>query len=522
MCGIRAVTLLLTSVGAVALVAAAPGTSPQTCRVLLIFQMGAHSHWTLGRALAAGLAARGHHVTAVTPFSEQGSSANWTHVPVPSTMHLFGDTNMFSLGERGAFGLIMTLFRFGVSSCEIFLQTESVRRLFLAEHKFDVMIIEEFFSECFLPLAHSLRIPVIGVATISPTSWMADIVGSSSPYAYVPDTFLWYTDRMSFLQRLHNAAFATLSKVAREMYYKPRLEAVLRQYLNSTALPSVSDMENNTSVLLSNTHVSMFFPRPLSPNLIDIGGVHIRPPQKLPQYFQKLLDDAKDGVILFSLGSNLRSSDMPEAKTKAFFETFSKMKQIILWKWETDDLEGKPDNVKTEKWLPQSDIMAHDNVRLFITHGGLLSMTEAVHHGLPVVVVPFFGDQHFNARQAEHLGYAVRLDFSNITADSLTWALTEVLNNPSYRTRAREVSRIFHDRPRAPLEEAVWWTEYVVRHRGATALRSTGQDLCWYQIMLLDVVAAALAAFCLPSLAIWAGFKALSAKHVVSDVKKNE
>ncbi|XP_049840460.1 UDP-glucosyltransferase 2-like [Schistocerca gregaria] len=401
-------------------------------------------------ALAAGLAARGRHVTAVTPFSEQGSSDNLTHVPVPNTMYLFGD-NMFSLGERGAFGLIMTLFRFGVSSFEIFLHTESVRRLFLAEHKFDVMIIEEFFSECFLPLAHSLRIPVIGVATISPTSWMADIVGSPSPCASVPDTFLWYTDRMSFLERLHNAAFATLSKVTRELYYKPRLEAVSRQYLNSTALPSVSDTEKNTSVLLSNTHVSMSFPRPLSPNLIEIGGVHIKPPQKLPQYFQKILDDAKDGVILFSLGSNLRSSDMPEVKTKAFFATFSKMKQIVLWKWEAR----------------KSD----ENVRLCITHGGLLSVTEAVHHGVPLVVVPFFAYQHFNVRQAERLGYAVRLDFSNITADSLTWALTEALNNP----RAREVSRIFHDRPRAPLEEAVWWTEYVVKHRGATALRSAGQ-----------------------------------------------
>jgi hypothetical protein len=57
------------------------------------------------------------------------------------------------------------------------------------------------------------------------------------------------------------------------------------------------------------------------------------------------------------MGSGLYSSDMPEIKRQAFVEAFSKLRQRIIWKWETDSLPGKPSNVKIGKWFPQSDIL---------------------------------------------------------------------------------------------------------------------------------------------------------------------
>ena len=79
-------------------------------------------------------------------------------------------------------------------------------------------------------------------------------------------------------------------------------------------------------------------------------------------YFQDLqnfLDEAKDGVIYFSLGSSVRSDHMPEEKIRAFLEAFSELPQKILWKWESDILPGQPANVKSGKWLPQQDILGN-------------------------------------------------------------------------------------------------------------------------------------------------------------------
>jgi UDP:flavonoid glycosyltransferase YjiC (YdhE family) len=77
----------------------------------------------------------------------------------------------------------------------------------------------------------------------------------------------------------------------------------------------------------------------------------------LHQELQKYLDEAPHGVIYFSMGSNLQSSSMPESKRDAFLGAFSKLKQHVLWKWESDTLPGQPNNVKLGKWLPQSDIL---------------------------------------------------------------------------------------------------------------------------------------------------------------------
>ena len=75
------------------------------------------------------------------------------------------------------------------------------------------------------------------------------------------------------------------------------------------------------------------------------------------QELQKYLDEAPDGVIYFSMGSVLKGYLMPESKTNAFLGAFSKLKQRVLWRWESDTLPGQLSNVKFGKCLPQSDIL---------------------------------------------------------------------------------------------------------------------------------------------------------------------
>lgn len=69
---------------------------------------------------------------------------------------------------------------------------------------------------------------------------------------------------------------------------------------------------------------------------------------------------------------------------------------------------------------------------MFITHGGLLSTTEAVYHGVPIVGIPLYGDQQMNLVNAESNGIGRGLPFNQLTEEKLTNVVQEVLTNPKY------------------------------------------------------------------------------------------
>lgn len=48
---------------------------------------------------------------------------------------------------------------------------------------------------------------------------------------------------------------------------------------------------------------------------------------------------------------------LPVDKKNAFLNVFRRLKLSVLWKWEDDQLENKPDNVVIRKWFPQNEVL---------------------------------------------------------------------------------------------------------------------------------------------------------------------
>lgn len=135
-------------------------------------------------------------------------------------------------------------------------------------------------------------------------------------------------------------------------------------------------------------------------------------------------------------------------------------------------------------------LSAHPNVKLFITHGGLLSTTETIYHGVPILAIPLFADQPLNAARAVEAGYALQLDYRDpdFTEEKVERFINELLNNPKYIENVRRRSELFHDRPMSPMETAVYWVEYVIRHKGADHLKNAGAKLPLYKYLMVDVL----------------------------------
>lgn len=109
--------------------------------------------------------------------------------------------------------------------------------------------------------------------------------------------------------------------------------------------------------MLLNAHYSVVeTPRPYMPNMIQVGGLHIQS-QTLPKELKKYLDEAENGVVYFSLGSNLKTADLPKDKVDVILNTLARFPQRFLWKFENEALDNVPANVKISKWLPQRAIL---------------------------------------------------------------------------------------------------------------------------------------------------------------------
>ena len=75
-------------------------------------------------------------------------------------------------------------------------------------------------------------------------------------------------------------------------------------------------------------------------------------------------------------------------------------------------------------------LTGHPNVLLFVSHGGLLGTLEALYNGVPVVGIPFYGDQRINLANLEARGMGIQLQYNNVTKQSVLDALRTVLQQP--------------------------------------------------------------------------------------------
>jgi MGT family glycosyltransferase len=102
-----------------------------------------------------------------------------------------------------------------------------------------------------------------------------------------------------------------------------------------------------------------------------------------------------------------------------------------------DALGPLPPNVIARRHVPQVALL--DTVSTFVTHTGANSMHEALFHDVPLVCVPFFGDQHANAARVTELGAGTRLAAKGLTAEQVRGAVLHVHEDPSYRAAARRL-----------------------------------------------------------------------------------
>lgn len=164
---------------------------------------------------------------------------------------------------------------------------------------------------------HIVQLFLIG--TYGTSDFFDSQMGLWTPWSHVPHSLLSFGDDMTFYERVYNAALSTTDTLIRHFINLPRqAEVAQKHFSHLNPLPSLDDLLKRISVILVYTHLSISYPRPKMPGLINIGGSHIKPTKPLPNDIKTFLDDASDGAIFFSLGTFVKSSRMPKDHLAAF------------------------------------------------------------------------------------------------------------------------------------------------------------------------------------------------------------
>ncbi|XP_066154836.1 UDP-glucosyltransferase 2-like [Euwallacea fornicatus] len=461
-------------------------------RILCVFQMPAVSHQATFKPISRTLSLRGHEVIAVTPHPINDSTlVNLTEIDTSKDTYPIISRHGFEFFMSKSLTVqskIRKIFAMYNEFAHAILGNEQFKEIYLDEsQKFDLIISQIYISPIMFALSAKLKAPIIGVSSMGGWSGTHVSMGNPNPPSIYSEMFLPYNGDLTFYERIKSTLYFVWSRLYVYFVAMPKCNEIARKFLGND-LPYLADIERNVSAVFLNINPILYTPRPMVPTVIPLSFMHIQPRKELPKDIKTLIEGAENGVVYFSLGSNVKSINIPEEIRSLLMQVFAELPYKVLWKFEAEELPGKPDNVIIKKWLPQQDILGHPNVKAFISQCGLQSTEEAIDRETPMVGIPFIADQEMNSLRLADWGVLRHIDYLNTSKDELVKAIKDVAENPNYRENMKKLRRLLQDEPMSGIEKAVWWAEYVIRHKGTRHLRSPTVDIDWHKYLLLDLI----------------------------------
>lgn len=467
-------------------------------RILAIFPTPSISHQIVFRVLTQDLSKRGHELTILTPDPVHGNNSNVTEIDLSASYRTFRE--LFNYGEFK--DVRKNEVKFIRKAAIIFeklmdeqLSHPQVKNLILnhENHHFDLMIIEHTGYLPLLAFAEIYDCPVIGITSFEAASFIYKMFGNEANPVIHPEQNCPYAHgELTFVQRWKSLQSNFLAILSLILPPSPilKINDLLATHFPQIKNKGLFELMDRVEVFMVNTHPALGFIRPLVPTTIQLGFMHIEAPKELSDgNLKKFLEKSQNGVIYLSFGSNIASRDLDKELIDILLQVIRKnSKQDFVWKFENENFEKMPSNLFTSKWLPQADLLAHKNVKIFISQCGQQSIEEAIDRLVPLICIPFLGDQPGMAKKLEQKGVAHFIELEAVTENELDFAITEMMK-PFYKENIKRLREQVYDQPMPSREKAVWWVEYVLRHKGAKHLAYPGRLVPFYQKYCLDFIA---------------------------------
>ncbi|XP_066142819.1 UDP-glycosyltransferase UGT5-like [Euwallacea fornicatus] len=447
-------------------------TTASAANILIVYETARRSHQIWIGELAQALSKKGHNVTVGGSFSRAIAQSDVYH---PITFEgIFLTHYKVNRSEHVTANPLKKIYLnqdYNYAICNRTYRSNGFNSLwnYPKNFTFDLILVDMTFGPCLYPLIQKFGSPyTIGFTPSSLTPYLSDAFGNHVyPSNFVSSIIEPPKGENTFLNRVSNYLFTKLEIFWKNTVERRMLENLAQSLLNETF--DFDHLQKAISLLFVNEYPLLNEPIGLTPNIIPVGGLHIRPLEPLPGILQSIIDNANQGIVFFSTGTDVQQNIFSQKTKRNFANAFKRLVQkTVIWKDNIDDDEhpfnNQPSNILIHKWIPQLEVLGHKHTKLIITTGGSLTIQEAIYHGVPVLGIPIYNEHQKNIQFIVDKNLGLKLDYHNLTEENIYDALNTILQNPIYLENMDQFAKKFRDQPQNPLLKALYWVEYVLRH----------------------------------------------------------
>jgi UDP:flavonoid glycosyltransferase YjiC (YdhE family) len=193
-------------------------------------------------------------------------------------------------------------------------------------------------------------------------------------------------------------------------------------------------------LIMTDSAFGLEYNRPLPPLMQMVGPMLDDTPAVLAEELQTWLGTGLP-VVFVNLGTLARPGEHLLDQIARGLES-SEFR--ALWVLREPPPMSLPANVRVERWVDsQTGVLAHPNVRVFVSHCGINSVHESLSAGTPVVGLPIMADQRDMAQRVADAGVGVILDKRRLSPKDLGHAIRTVLHEPKFTRNIAPIQASF-------------------------------------------------------------------------------
>ncbi|ALC45149.1 CG3797 [Drosophila busckii] len=473
--------------------------------VLAVLPSVWRSHYLFGRRLLQQLVAgpQNHSVTLISPHASLDSelpNIREIRIEDQDLMQNWLDMGMSFEAEQMHAQSVMERFTrliyAGTTNVDMLLSDAQVRKLLTSGEKFDLLIVDLFLSDALLGLAYYYNVPTVAISPTGANAWLNHMFGNPQSSNLDPSNFLPFTERMSTRQRIINTLMSTFERLTYNFFYLISQQSVYSNHFDLLAhkeLPHYRDLSRNLSLALINSHPALDYPRAYLPNMLEVGGLHLLEQSQLqvPNHVDAFMAAAPSGVIYFSLGADVQTAQLPSDKLAVLLDVFAHLKEFhFLLKWETEEFvqQQLPENIMLSSWWPQQALLAHPQLKLFISSCGQLSVWESIAGDTPILAIPILAEQQVLAKRLQLQGAALSISYESLSYDALLHGIRQLTLNESYVHELAALKLRLNMINSQATARALNHIELVLETGGAQFLKSHANTLNFWRSEGLDVL----------------------------------